>query len=248
MALRGLKITWVCNAILFISCSIILSFKFKHRTLFLFPKHFSFCFYVLGNWCYSKKTSNVFRGTGYRAIDLSVKSCFQASFTSIMSYINTTKRSSSDNESSLTSLGMHKSSSKASVTSGNTFKISQAVFFPLPANEDTVSHPVRTVCMATVLISCTTSVRVSASSCEHGARLVKSDSAGKHRTSVPHVAYISLPSAIGRRMASRDRTPKISVLFWSTRRKSFQFLGMTVEGATLFLKPLSLFCLVVPFR
>ena len=28
MALRGLKITWVCIAILFISCSIILSFKF----------------------------------------------------------------------------------------------------------------------------------------------------------------------------------------------------------------------------
>ena len=32
----------------------------------LFPKHFSFCFYVPGNWCYSKKTSIFFRGTGYR--------------------------------------------------------------------------------------------------------------------------------------------------------------------------------------
>ena len=28
MALRGLKITWVCIGILLISCSIILSFKF----------------------------------------------------------------------------------------------------------------------------------------------------------------------------------------------------------------------------
>ncbi|KAK3878934.1 hypothetical protein Pcinc_016476 [Petrolisthes cinctipes] len=81
-----------------------------------------------------------------RALDLCAKSCFLASFTSIMSlvrsYINTTKRSSSDIDSSLTSLGMRKSSSKASVTSGNTFQISQAVFFPLPVNEDTVSHPV----------------------------------------------------------------------------------------------------------
>ena len=40
MALRGLKITWVCIAILFISCSIILSFKFKNSTFLLFPKHF----------------------------------------------------------------------------------------------------------------------------------------------------------------------------------------------------------------
>ena len=32
----------------------------------LFPKHFSFCFYVPANWFYSKKTSKTFRGTGYR--------------------------------------------------------------------------------------------------------------------------------------------------------------------------------------
>ena len=35
---------------LFISCSIILSFKFKNSTFLLFPKHFSFCFYVLRFW------------------------------------------------------------------------------------------------------------------------------------------------------------------------------------------------------
>ena len=46
MALGALKITWVCIAILFIFCSIILSFKFKNSTFLLFPKHFSFCFYV----------------------------------------------------------------------------------------------------------------------------------------------------------------------------------------------------------
>ena len=82
-----------------------------------------------------------------RVLDLCAKSCFLATFTSMMSlvrsYISTTKRSNSYIDSSLTSLGMRNSSSKASITSGNTFQISQAVFFPLPANEDTVSHPVR---------------------------------------------------------------------------------------------------------
>ena len=61
----------------------------------------------------------------------------------VRSYISTMKYSSSDIDSSLTSLGMRKSSSKASVTCGNTFQTSKAVFFPLPAKEDTVSHPVR---------------------------------------------------------------------------------------------------------
>ena len=87
------------------------------------------------------------RGMLCRALDLCAKSCFLASFTSMVwlvrSYISTTKHSSSDIDSSVISLGMRKSSSKASVTSGNPFQISQAVFFPLPANEDTVSHPVR---------------------------------------------------------------------------------------------------------
>ena len=63
MVLRGLKITWVCIAILFISCSIILSFKFKNSTFLLFPKHFSFCFYVPANRWYSKKTLKTFHGT-----------------------------------------------------------------------------------------------------------------------------------------------------------------------------------------
>ena len=82
-----------------------------------------------------------------RALGLCAKSCFLASFTSLMSlarsYISTTMRSSSDIDSSLTSLGMRNSSSKASVTAGNTFQISQAVFFRLPTNEDTESHPMR---------------------------------------------------------------------------------------------------------
>ena len=65
MALRGLKLTWVCIASLFISCSIILLFKFKNSTFLLFPKHFSFCFYIPANWFYSKKTSKKIRGTGY---------------------------------------------------------------------------------------------------------------------------------------------------------------------------------------
>ena len=41
--------------------------------------------------------------------------------------------SRSEIDSSLASLGIHKSSSKASVNSWNTFHISKAVFFPLPA-------------------------------------------------------------------------------------------------------------------
>ena len=68
MAFRGLKLTWVCIAILFISCSIILSFKFKNSTFLLFPKHFSFCFYVPANRCYSKKTSKKFCGTGNSSV------------------------------------------------------------------------------------------------------------------------------------------------------------------------------------
>ena len=41
MALRGLKITWVRIAILFISCSIILKkIEFKNSKCLLFPKRF----------------------------------------------------------------------------------------------------------------------------------------------------------------------------------------------------------------
>ena len=70
MALRGLKLTWVCIASLFISCSIILLFKFKNSTFLLFPKHFSFCFYVPATWLYSQKTSKKFRGTGYKYVTI----------------------------------------------------------------------------------------------------------------------------------------------------------------------------------
>ena len=42
MALRGLKLTWVCIASLFISCSIILSFKFKIVHFCYFQNTFPF--------------------------------------------------------------------------------------------------------------------------------------------------------------------------------------------------------------
>ena len=44
MALRGLEITWLYIAILFISCTIICLLEYKNSTFFLFRKHFSFCF------------------------------------------------------------------------------------------------------------------------------------------------------------------------------------------------------------
>lgn len=76
-----------------------------------------------------------------------VKRCFLASFTFMLSlvqsYISTTNRSSSNIDSSLTSLGIHGSSLNASVISGKVFQVNQAVFFPLPANVDTVSHLVK---------------------------------------------------------------------------------------------------------
>ena len=84
-----------------------------------------------------------------RVLDFRVKSCFLASFTSVLSlvrsYISTTNCScsSSNIDHSLTSLGMHRSSLNASFTSGKDFQVSQAVFFPLPANAATVSHPVK---------------------------------------------------------------------------------------------------------
>jgi len=81
-----------------------------------------------------------------RVLDFCLKSCFLASFTSVLSlvqsYISTTNRSSGNIDPSRTSLGMHRSSSNASFTSGKDVQVFQAVFFPLPANADTVSHPV----------------------------------------------------------------------------------------------------------
>ena len=76
-----------------------------------------------------------------------VDRCFLASFTAmkslVRSYISTTNLSSRDIDSSLTSSGMSSSSLKVSVTSGKAAHVSYAVFFPLPENADTVSHPVR---------------------------------------------------------------------------------------------------------
>ena len=45
----------------------------------------------------------------------------------------------SDLDPSLTSLGMARSSCRASVTSGKDFQVSQAVFFPQPANSESVT-------------------------------------------------------------------------------------------------------------
>ena len=56
----------------------------------------------------------------------------------VRSYIRTTQRSSSDIDSSLLPYVL-----KASVTSENTFHISHAFSFPLPAKDDTVSQPVK---------------------------------------------------------------------------------------------------------
>ena len=67
--------------------------------------------------------------------------------------------------------------------------------------------------------------RVSTSSCEHGTRPAKCDSAGEQSTPLPSVAYSSLSSGRGRLTASRDRKANNSVLFSSTRRKSFHFLA-----------------------
>ena len=42
----------------------------KGKVFWKFPKHFSFCFYVLANQRYSIKTSQIIRGTGYRSFDI----------------------------------------------------------------------------------------------------------------------------------------------------------------------------------
>ena len=80
----------------------------------------------------------------------------------------------------------------------------------------------------------------SACSCEHRARLAKYDSAGDQRTPLPSVEYSSLPPTKGGRTTSRDRKANNYIFFSSTRRKSLQFFGITVEAATLF-------CCLYPF-
>ena len=84
MALRGLKITWVCIAILFISCSIILQFKIKNSTFLLFPKLENTFPFVSTSWRtgdIGKKTSKTIRGTGTGYI-ISVSYFFRVSPTS----------------------------------------------------------------------------------------------------------------------------------------------------------------------
>ena len=87
------------------------------------------------------------QGMFSRVLDFCVKSCFFASFTSLLSLvlscISTTNRSSSNIYPPLTSLGMHRSSLKVPFTTGKSFQLSHAVFFPLPANEDIVSQSVK---------------------------------------------------------------------------------------------------------
>ena len=63
MALRGLKITWVCIAILFISCSIILSIKFKNIHFCYFQNTFPFVSTFRQTNDIRKKPSKKVRGT-----------------------------------------------------------------------------------------------------------------------------------------------------------------------------------------
>ena len=74
-------------------------------------------------------------------LPLGAKSCFLASFISIMPlvrpYKSTTNLSSRDIGSSLTSEGMHSSSTNALVTSGNALHVVHAVFFPLTEKKGT---------------------------------------------------------------------------------------------------------------
>ena len=63
-ALRGLKITWICIAILFMSCSIILSFKLKKWYVFVISKTlFTFGSTFRQTDDIRKQTSISFRGT-----------------------------------------------------------------------------------------------------------------------------------------------------------------------------------------
>ena len=85
---------------------------------------------------------------------------------------------------------------------------------------------------------------MSASSWEQGARFVRSASAMVLNTPVQLVTLIIFPSSVGKCVTCCDRKTVHS----SSRRKSFQFLGSSVEGATRLRMPLPLFCLVVLFK
>ena len=85
-------------------------------------------------------------GMSPSVLPLCAKSCFLASFISIvslvLSYMSTANLSSHNIDSSLTAEGMRSSSMNASVTSRNALHVAHTVFFPLP-EKDTVSHPVK---------------------------------------------------------------------------------------------------------
>ena len=57
-----------------------------------------------------------------------------------------------------------------------------------------------------------------------------------------------LAITIGRHIISRESKLKSSVVFWSIRRKPFQFFSMTLDGTTLFLLPLPILSLLVHLR
>ena len=85
-------------------------------------------------------------GMSSSVLPLCAKSCFLASFISIvslvLSYKSTTNLLSHDIDSSLTAQGSRSSSINASVTSRNALRVAYTVFFPLP-EKDYVSHPVK---------------------------------------------------------------------------------------------------------
>ena len=85
-------------------------------------------------------------GMSSSVLPLCAKSCFLASFISIVSLVlscmSTTNLSSHDIDSLLTAEGSRSSSMNAPVTSRKALHVAHAVFFPLP-EKDTVSHPVK---------------------------------------------------------------------------------------------------------
>ena len=78
---------------------------------------------------------------------LVVKRCRLAALTVVsvlvLSYSNTTNDSSTDILSSLKHPGLVTRFANTEVTASNDFHVSKAVFLPLPANDDTVSQPVK---------------------------------------------------------------------------------------------------------
>ena len=117
-------------------------------------------------------------------------------------------------------------------------------------NEATVSttasvptvYPFHPFCTASATCR---SRRVSAYSCEQGTRPAKCDSAGEQST--PRLLH-TVPCSVVEEDERFSVTGKQTILFSLTRRKSFQFFGSIEEGATLFLVPFSLSCLVEAFR